>query len=235
MKKSYSFLFLILSFFSFFSCKFQFKDYTSSIVINFGAINQSRAAYTKNDLSNFIVSIEPKVHDDIKVDIAKNEITAKFTGLAIGTYKIKVSAFNANGTKIAYGESENIKVRARVNNFVTIKMKFLEGIVKVKGIAINGTENWSPSSSVFKRGRELTIPDLLVCDHEVTRGEFKNIMGTDPSIAKAYDKDGNELSGDAVLNNPVNYVNWYAAIAYCNKLSLAEDLTPCYTVEGITD
>ena len=70
---------------------------------------------------------------------------------------------------------------------------------------------------------------------EVTRGEFKEVMGTDPSTADAYDKDGNELTGDAVLNNPVNDVNWYDAIAYCNKLSLKENLTPCYSVSGVTD
>ena len=36
-------------------------------------------------------------------------------------------------------------------------------------------------------------------------------------------------------NNPVNYVNWYDAITYCNKLSIAEGLAPCYTVEGVED
>ena len=107
--------------------------------------------------------------------------------------------------------------------------------VKVKGTTITGNESWTPSSSVFVSGRSITIPDMYVCDHEVTRGEFKEVMGTDPSIAGAYDKDGNELTGDDVLNNPVNYVNWYAAIAYCNKLSLKENLTPCYSVSGVTD
>ena len=110
-----------------------------------------------------------------------------------------------------------------------------EGFVKVKGTTITGSESWTPSSSVFVSGRSITIPDMYVCDHEVTRGEFKELMGTDPSTASAYDKDGIELTGDAVLNNPVNYVNWYAAIAYCNKLSLKENLTPCYSVSGVTD
>ncbi len=110
-----------------------------------------------------------------------------------------------------------------------------EGFVEVKGTTITGSESWTPSSSVFISGRSITIPDMYVCDHEVTRGEFKEVMGTDPSIASAYDKDGNELTGDAVLNNPVNYVNWYDAIAYCNKLSLKENLTPCYSVSGVTD
>ena len=110
-----------------------------------------------------------------------------------------------------------------------------EGFVEVTGTTITGSESWTPGSSVFVSGRSITIPDMYVCDHEVTRGEFKELMGTDPSTASAYDKDGNKLTGDAVLNNPVNYVNWYDAIAYCNKLSLKENLTPCYSVSGVTD
>ena len=108
-----------------------------------------------------------------------------------------------------------------------------EVFVKVTGTTIAGTETWTPASKVFVSGRSLTIPDLYVSNHEVTRGEFKEVMGEDPSTASAYDKNGNKLTGEAVLNNPVNYVNWYAAIAYCNKLSIKEGLTPAYTVKGI--
>ena len=121
-----------------------------------------------------------------------------------------------------------VSVNTSVNNIP-------EGFVEVAGTTITGSETWSPASSVFVSGRSLTIPDLYVCDHEVTRGEFKALMGTDPSTADAYDKDGNKLTGDDVLKNPVNYVNWYAAIAYCNKLSIKEGLDCAYTVSGITD
>ncbi|WP_443736730.1 SUMF1/EgtB/PvdO family nonheme iron enzyme [Treponema sp.] len=105
--------------------------------------------------------------------------------------------------------------------------------IKVKGKEIIGTETWTPESKVFVSGRKLTIPTLLVSDHEVTRKEFLDVMGFDPSTAKAFDANKNELTGDAALNNPVNYVNWYDAIAYCNKLSIKEGLTPCYKVEGV--
>ncbi len=111
----------------------------------------------------------------------------------------------------------------------------IEGFVYVKGTTITGTETWTPSSEVFVSGRQLTIPDLYVSDHEVTRGEYKEVMGSDPSTASAYDKDGNELTGDAVLNNPVNRISWYDALVYCNKLSIKENLTPCYTINGSTD
>lgn len=73
-------------------------------------------------------------------------------------------------------------------------------------------------------------------DHPVTRGEYKAVMGSDPSTARAYDKDGNELTGDdGVKNNPVNCVSWYDALVYCNTLSIKEKLTPCYAIGGKTD
>ena len=110
-----------------------------------------------------------------------------------------------------------------------------EGFRFVKGTTITGTESWTPESDVFISERKLTIPDLIVSDHEVTRDEYKAVMGSDPSYASAYDKEGNELEGDAVLNNPVNNVNWYDAIVYCNKLSIKEKLTPCYSIDGSTN
>ena len=110
-----------------------------------------------------------------------------------------------------------------------------EGFVLVELTTITGTESWTPESNVFVSGRSLTISNLIVSDHEVTRGEYKAVMGSDPSRASAYDKDGKELEGDAVLNNPVNYVSWYDAIVYCNKLSMQENLTPCYTINSSTN
>lgn len=122
-----------------------------------------------------------------------------------------------------------------IRSDVTLKAKWLEGFVKVPGTTIKGDETWIPESEVFISKRSLTIGELYVCDHEVTRGEYKALMGTDPSEASAYDKDGNKLTGDNALNNPVDYVNWYGAIVYCNKLSIKEGLTPCYALFGATD
>ncbi|MBQ0052157.1 MAG: SUMF1/EgtB/PvdO family nonheme iron enzyme [Treponema sp.] len=107
--------------------------------------------------------------------------------------------------------------------------------VFVDGVSITGEEEWVPESKVFTGGRKITIPSLIVCDHEVTRKEFTQVMGYDPSGAKAYSKNGRLLSGDDVLNNPVDNVIWNEAIAFCNKKSIAENLTPCYSVDGVTD
>ena len=108
--------------------------------------------------------------------------------------------------------------------------------VKVPGTSIKGTEHWTPSSEVFVSGRALEIKSFYMSDHEVTRAEYKEVMGSLPRhIADAYDKDRNELKGDAAGKNPVNRVSWYDALVYCNKLSIKENLTPCYKIDGKTN
>lgn len=111
-----------------------------------------------------------------------------------------------------------------------------EGFVKIPAASIAGTEEWTPKSYVFVSGRKLEIASFYMSDHEVTRGEYKAVMGSDPSYVTAYDKDGKELTGDDnVKNNPVSCISWYDAIVYCNTRSIQENLTPYYKIDGVTD
>ena len=104
----------------------------------------------------------------------------------------------------------------------------VSSFIKIAGTTISGTETWNPTSSyVFISGRSLEIPSFYTCDHEVTQAEYLKVMGKCPEKMAT-------TTGTAE-NNPVTNVNWYEAIAYCNKLSVAEGLTPCYTVEGVDD
>jgi formylglycine-generating enzyme required for sulfatase activity len=46
----------------------------------------------------------------------------------------------------------------------------------------------------------------------------------------------NPASGYGVGDNyPVYFVSWYSILVYCNKRSIDEGLTPCYTISGSTD
>ena len=110
-----------------------------------------------------------------------------------------------------------------------------EVFVKIPAASIAGTETWTPESEVFISGRKLEIASFYMSDHPVTRGEYKAVMGSDPSEAKAYDKAGNELKGDDAKNNPVNTISWYGALVYCNTRSIKEKLTPCYSINGSTN
>ena len=112
-----------------------------------------------------------------------------------------------------------------------------ENFVQIPGASIDGTEEWTPKSDIFVSGRKLKIASFYMSDHEVTRGEYKAVMGSDlcGSYLRASDKDGKELTGDDAKNNPVHTVNWYDALVYCNTRSIKEGLTPCYSINGKTD
>ena len=93
--------------------------------------------------------------------------------------------------------------------------------VAVPGATFNGTTAIT-GSEVFIAGRTVTIPNLLVCDHEVTQAEYQSVMGANPSY----------FSG---TNKPVEDVSWYDAIMYCNRRSDGEGRTSCYKVNGNAD
>lgn len=83
------------------------------------------------------------------------------------------------------------------------------------------SEPLTPTSSVFISGRELTIPSLIVCDHEVTQEEYErycNYSTTQPT----------EDLGKG-QNYPAYYISWYDALIYCNLRSYAEGLSPVYS------
>ena len=93
------------------------------------------------------------------------------------------------------------------------------GGVIVPGATIKGAIE---GSKVFVEGCTITIPSLWVCDHEVTQGEYEQYCSYydgENSPSATYGKGS---------SYPVYYVSWRSAIDYCNKRSVAENLTPCY-------
>ncbi|MBP3562471.1 MAG: formylglycine-generating enzyme family protein [Treponema sp.] len=64
--------------------------------------------------------------------------------------------------------------------------------------------------------------------YEVTQAEYEKYCSYTGSNSP------NSSYGDGD-NYPAYYVSWYDAIVYCNKRSIAEGLTPCYSIDGSTD
>ena len=59
-------------------------------------------------------------------------------------------------------------------------------------------------------------------------------MGSNPSLYNG--SSGKEpAAGEEQSKRPVEQVSWYDALVYCNKRSMAEGLTACYTISGSTD
>jgi formylglycine-generating enzyme required for sulfatase activity len=65
---------------------------------------------------------------------------------------------------------------------------------------------------------KVTLKGFYIGKYEVTQAEWKAVMGNNLSLYK----------GD---NLPVENITWYDAVAYCNRRSQMERMTPCYSGE----
>jgi formylglycine-generating enzyme required for sulfatase activity len=66
---------------------------------------------------------------------------------------------------------------------------------------------------------EVTVSSFWIGKYQVTQQEWMKVMGSNPSRWK----------GDRL---PVENISWYDAVEYCNKRSIREGLTPCYSGSG---
>lgn len=64
---------------------------------------------------------------------------------------------------------------------------------------------------------DVTLSSFYMDKFETTQEEYEIVMGTNPS------------NFNTVVDGPVEQVSWYNAIEYCNRRSMAEGLTPCYS------
>ena len=80
-----------------------------------------------------------------------------------------------------------------------------------------------PEGFVFVEGNG-SIPDMFVCIHEVTQGEFASYC--------SYGTESPDSTKGLGANYPAYYVSWYRTLVYCNKRSIAEGLTPVYSISG---
>ena len=65
--------------------------------------------------------------------------------------------------------------------------------------------------------RTVTISKAFyMSKYEITRHQYNEVMGNTPDY----------FEGD---NLPINYVQWYEAIAFCNKLSIKDGFDTCYS------
>ncbi|MBQ7752221.1 MAG: formylglycine-generating enzyme family protein, partial [Treponema sp.] len=99
----------------------------------------------------------------------------------------------------------------------------LDGFVSVTGATVSGAVG---DSGVFVAGRSVTIPSLYAGEHELTQKEYLEYC------YYAHSSPGSAYKGD---NYPACFVSWYDAIVYCNLRSIAEGLTPAYSLGDETD
>ena len=114
---------------------------------------------------------------------------------------------------------------------INTKTLFEKDFVFVKGATIEGAiqAEGYPESYWFKAGAKHVIKDFYICNHEITQQEFA-MYGM-----KNYDVRV-ELSGESIgPYYPAHQVNWFDVLMYCNRRSVAEGLTPCFSIGGETN
>ena len=99
---------------------------------------------------------------------------------------------------------------------------------------VSGTE-----SSLFIAGRTISIPKMIVSDHELTQKEYLeySFYATKIPGETTFDPNNGEPvqtspKGD---NVPAIFISWYDVIVYCNLRSIDEGLTPAYSLGGETN
>ncbi|MFZ2958403.1 MAG: SUMF1/EgtB/PvdO family nonheme iron enzyme [Candidatus Ozemobacteraceae bacterium] len=69
-----------------------------------------------------------------------------------------------------------------------------------------------------------TVSAFRMRQYEITQTQFTAVTGL-----------SNPSSFTAVVSGPVERVNWYHALVFCNKLSMKEGMTPAYTIGASSD
>ncbi|MCL1930425.1 MAG: formylglycine-generating enzyme family protein [Treponema sp.] len=79
---------------------------------------------------------------------------------------------------------------------------------------------------------QVTLSDFLLGQYEITQGQYFEITGLRPSSCKT-NPESRAIDGWKTL--PVEMVNWYEALVFCNKLSIKDKLDPVYRVNDSTN
>ena len=123
------------------------------------------------------------------------------------------------------GESSEVTPNTPVDKTYTVgAVEFtMKGIAAVDAqLGDNAYNNNKPHT--------VSLSAYLIGETEVTQELWQEVMGNNPSNFNG--SSGKEPAvGETQGKRPVENVNWYHAIAFCNKLSIKLGLDPCYTVK----
>ena len=217
--------------------------------IDLSDMDRIRIEVDSSDVYLDIRLIQDGCHIGIR-PISSHLLVAKFDGIA--NYWTWPEGAKWDPSK----KIERIDIRVNSSNFsqngYKSKIKAVELIPKTYGqmpedfVKIKAGSFLMGSNAASKNARpvhKVTIGyDYYMCDHEVTKEEYKTIMGAgyyqfvDGKYVLSNDMQFSDFweidaKGEIHDNRPEENVRWCYAVLYCNKRSSSEGLTPCYSME----
>ena len=202
-----------------------------TISVSFEAIPQHSITFSV-DGANGTVKAEVdgtgiNSNDNIKQGKVITFTATPDAGYAVDSWTITGASFE-NGSGTAYNNTAKLIVTANTE----VKVRFIQGTVyTVEGVRFmmkdiatvtNGTVGHSDELS--NRPHQVNIPAYRIGETEVTQELWQAVMGENPSRFK-----------DS-LQNPLENVNWYECIVFCNELTkkvTGSDNECVYRVLGI--
>jgi len=161
--------------------------------------------YDVHDADGDAMSITMEVSDDdgLSWNLSCLEILPGSdigAGILSGTDKHIVWDAAVEHPNLLYGNNFRFRITADDGvGSIPENFVFVEG-----GTFHNGTSN-------------VTLSSFYIDKYELTQAEYQAVMGVNPSAFSGYP------------NRPVEQVSWFNAIEYCNRRSMLEGLTPCYS------
>ena len=167
--------------------------------------------------------------------LSASDITLSGVGVTKGTlsgtgptYILPISGVTAGGTLTITVTKTGYTISG--SQTVTIYV-FIE-MVQVPGGSFEMGKEFNPNNDLVFDDvtpvHTVTLTGFYIGKYEVTQAQWQAVMGSLPSDLTS----NNYGKGD---NFPVYFVSWYDALVFCNKLSMAEGLTPAYRISGSTN
>ena len=213
------------------------------------ALPGGRYVYSKENADKFVVRVIGETETIEKEAMLGGVI--EFTELEPSEYTVEVEARDSkNNDELIASGSKDIKVEADKTTECPFSLIISNCFVAEDGsLVINKTKlektalatvidtattiTGSGNKGVFIDGRKVTLSPYSIGKYEVTQEFFEAVMGKNPS--KFQGEANLPEAGETQVLRPVEKVNWYDAIVFCNKLSILMGLEPCYSVNGIDD
>lgn len=207
------------------------------------ALPGGRYVYSKENADKFVVRVIGETETKEKEAMLGGVI--EFTELEAGEYTVEAEARDSkNNDELIASGSKDIKVEADKTTECSFSLIISNCFVAEDGsLVINKTKlektalatvidtattiTGSGSEGVFIDGRTVTLSPYSIGKYEVTQELFEAVMGKNPS--KFQGESNLPEAGETQVLRPVEKVNWYHAIVFCNKLSALMGLESCYT------
>ncbi|MDA3839018.1 MAG: SUMF1/EgtB/PvdO family nonheme iron enzyme [Candidatus Delongbacteria bacterium] len=143
--------------------------------------------------------------------IGSNIITWNETVADTGKYYYRVKAFIDTDMSVTSNEVE------------LYNEPFINELIFVQGGTFEMGDHFNEGYARELPVHSVILSDFNISKYEITQSEWWQYMPADT------------YSSGTGIDYPVYWVSWYEALVYCNKRSMAEGKTPCYTISSSTN